>query len=63
MNKIIPKNEDGSINIKLSKQQLQALTPNAVQDINLVTIRGWQVWAGDEGANQVSLGVFVRNPW
>jgi len=63
LNKIVPKNEDGSITIKLSKEQLHALTPNAVQDINLVKIKGWDVWAGDEGDNTVSLGVTVRNPW
>src|ERR1044072_6538744 len=54
LNKIVPKNEDGSINIKLCKEQLQALTPNAVQHINLVEIKGYEVWAGDEG-NSVSL--------
>ena len=63
LNKIVPKNEDGSINVKLSKEQLHALTPNEVQDINLVKIKGWDVWAGDEGGNSVSLGVTVRNPW
>lgn len=62
LNKIVPKNEDGSININLSEKQLQAITPNAVQDINLVEIRGWTVWAGDEGKNQASLGVKVMNP-
>ena len=62
LNKIVPKNEDGSINVKLSKEQLHTLTPNAVQDINLVEIKGYEVWAGDEGSS-VSLGVTVRNPW
>ena len=35
LDKIIPKNEDGSINVKMA--------PNAVMDVNLMTIRGTEV--------------------
>ena len=48
---IIPKNEDGSINVKM--------TPNAVMDVNLMTIRGAIIDREYVSDNQYSIGVHI----
>ena len=40
MNSIVPKNEDGSITIKLSDEQLKAIEPPAIQDVNIEKVGG-----------------------
>ncbi len=49
LDKIIPKNEDGSINVKMM--------PNAVMDVNLITIRGGNIAREHVYGNQYSIGV------
>ena len=41
----IPVNADGSISVRLSDQQLKALEPNAVLDVNISKINGWDAGA------------------
>ena len=41
LDKIIPKNEDGSINIKMA--------PNAVMDVNLKQLKGYEIGSIDAG--------------
>jgi hypothetical protein len=62
----IPVNADGSITIKLSQEQLKALTPD-IQKVNIAEINGHTAavysaytLAGD---SYYSLGVNVSNPW
>jgi hypothetical protein len=67
LNKIIPKNEDGSINIKLCEKQLKAMSPNAIQSVNIEQIYGGEAAAyfaykDNTGNSHYSLGV-DRNPW
>ena len=49
LNKIIPKNDDGSINVKMA--------PNAVMDVNLSSIQGFEVSAGSSPSGRATLGV------
>lgn len=37
---LVPLNEDGSITIKLNAEQMEELTPAAIQDVNIRSIRG-----------------------
>jgi hypothetical protein len=38
---LVPLNKDGSINIKISEEQLNEIKPPAVQDVNLNRINGY----------------------
>jgi hypothetical protein len=40
LDKIIPKNEDGSINIRLSEEQMKALAAPTLQNVNIERIGG-----------------------
>jgi hypothetical protein len=69
--KIVPTNADGSINVKLSDEQLDKImpknadgsinvkmSPNAVLDVNLTELRGAPVmfFNGNEGQNGMIVG-------
>ena len=57
---LVPLNKDGSINIKISEEQLNEIKPPAIQSINIEQVRG-------ETAGKVTkdgkscLGVYVRD--
>ena len=38
---LVPLNDDGSINIKLSEEDINILKPQAVQDVNIKYLNGW----------------------
>ena len=57
---LVPLNKDGSINIKISEEQLNEIKPPALQSVNIQQIRGVTAlmcteWAG--GGNRAKLGV------
>ena len=41
---LVPLNEDGSIDVKLSEETVEAIKPPALQDINLAKIDGWSIF-------------------
>jgi hypothetical protein len=57
IDKIIPKNEDGSINIRLSEVQMKALSAQDVQKVDIQQIRGVMVGVigSSENSNDVNL--------
>ena len=56
---LVPLNKDGSINIKISEEQLNEIKPPAIQSINIQQVRG------DNGSGKVTqdgktrLGMYV----
>ena len=57
---LVPLNKDGSINIKLSEEQLNEIKPPAIQSINIQQVRGVTALAGTQyigGAKRNRLGV------
>jgi len=42
---LVPLNKDGSINIKISEEQLKEIKPPALQDINLAKIEGQPIYS------------------
>jgi hypothetical protein len=70
--KLVPTNTDGSINVKLSNEQLNKMipknedgsinvkmAPNAVMDVNLSSIRGTEVSKGSSSSGRATLAVTV----
>ena len=70
--KLVSTNADGSINVKLSDEQLDKIipknedgsinvrmAPNAVMDVNLTAIRGTEVSKGASSSGRATLGVTV----
>ena len=59
---LVPVNKDGSINIKISEEQMVKMT--AMQDINIAEIDGVSVYAPkiDFGNNIVMARLGVKNP-
>ena len=59
---LVPLNEDGSIDVKLSEETVEAIKPPAIMDINLKTLRGkllgyQNTWPNDK----VSLSVCTNS--
>ena len=48
---LVPVNKDGSINIKISEEQVNEIKPPAVQSINLEQLRGKKIAMYDYPAN------------
>ena len=40
---LVPLNEDGSIDVKLSEETVEAIKPPAIMDVNIATIRGRKI--------------------
>ena len=54
----VPVNADGSVNIRLSEEQLKKIMPNALQDVRLQDISGVVKWENVDGYKH--LGVVVK---
>ena len=48
---LVPLNKDGSINIKISEEQLNEIKPPAIMDVNLEEIRGKRAMNITDGYN------------
>ena len=58
---LVPLNKDGSINIKISEEQLNEIKPPEVQSINIQQVRGTTAAANwQDGKTRQALGVVVR---
>ena len=58
---LVPLNKDGSINIKISEEQLNEIKPPAIQSINIQQVRGTTAAANwQDGKTRQALGVVVR---
>jgi len=44
---LVPLNEDGSIDVKLSEETVEAIKPPAIMDVNVATFRGRKVGMSD----------------
>ena len=40
---LVPLNEDGSIDLKLSEETVEAIRPPAIMDVNIATMRGRKI--------------------
>jgi hypothetical protein len=73
--RLVPTNADGSINVKLSNEQLDKIipknedgsinvkmAPNAIMDVNLKAIRGTEVSKGSSSSGRATLAVTINNP-
>jgi hypothetical protein len=65
--KMIPANSDGTITVKLTDEQLKALTPKEVQSVNIEQVYGHQAAAynayrDDRGNTHSALGIRVTEP-
>ena len=61
---LVPVNKDGSINIKISEEQLNEIKPPAVQSVNIQQIRGVTAGAFEKwvsGGKRYFLGVVNRD--
>jgi len=58
---LVPVNKDGSINIKLSEEQLNEIKPPAIQSVNIQQDRGKRAAANwQDNKTRQSLAVVVR---
>ena len=58
---LVPLNKDGSINIKISEEQLNEIKPPAIQGVNIEQIRGVTAAASESyaaGSRRFRLGVY-----
>ena len=47
----VPVNKDGSVNIKLSDEQIEILKPPALQDVNISSVDGYSRFSNAEPIN------------
>ena len=52
---LVPLNEDGSINVRLSDEQLIKLIPNDIQDVNIAKINGYNNRFSSSGLMKVKV--------
>ena len=58
---LVPLNKDGSINIKISEEQLNEIKPPAIQSVNIQQVRGTTAAANwQDNKTRQSLAVVVR---
>ena len=60
---LVPLNEDGSIDVKLSEESVDAIKPPAIMDINLKSVRGGLVGRYGPDANglyAIATGVYKK---
>ncbi len=58
---LVPLNKDGSINIKISEEQLNEIKPPAIQSVNIQHVRGTTAAANwQDNKSRQSLAVVVR---
>mgnify|MGYP001497245213 CR=1 FL=1 len=60
---LVPLNEDGSIDVKLSEESVDAIKPPAIMDINLKSVRGGLVGRYGPDANglyAIATGVYTK---
>ena len=55
---LVPLNKDGSINIKISEEQLKEIKPPAIQSVNLQTIRGGLIGRVGNSNGVYDIGVY-----
>ena len=58
---LVPLNKDGSINIKISEEQLNEIKPPAIQGVNIEQVRGVTAAASESyaaGSRRFRLGVY-----
>ena len=56
---LVPLNKDGSINIKISEEQLNEIKPPAIQSVNLETLKGTPI-ARHKGEGYAYIGVYNK---
>ena len=55
---LVPLNEDGSIDVKLSEETVEAIKPPAIMDVNLMTIRGGLIGRGHVGYSDAGRSIY-----
>ena len=59
---LVPLNEDGSIDVKLSEETVEAIKPPAIMDVNLKTLRGKLIGMNSEGdRNSLAVNCYGYN--